>query len=203
MPIKLPKEGLCPLRNPGTESRHFRGSSAEPVFSLRCDLPASVLWPSHPRAPTSCVALDPSPAKLLDLVPPPRPESLQDAGRLPSVLLLRLIHLFGAVLAGGKVGWEEPVGQGVAVLGSLCWVNSHSPSLPTPAGEARQKAVSAGSVQGLLGVVRGWGHRASPGPPPGAPGPGGAGGCPYASCMPAAHPAGARLDPAGGLLPRP
>ena len=53
----------------------------------------------------------------------PRPESLQDADRLPSVLLLRLIHLFGAVLAGGKVGWEEPVGQGVAVLGSLCWVN--------------------------------------------------------------------------------
>nr|XP_031542527.1 neurobeachin-like protein 2 isoform X6 [Vicugna pacos] len=54
-------------------------------------------------------------------------ESLQDADRLPSTLLLRLIHLFGAVLAGGK--------------------------------ENGQKAVSAGSVQGLLGVVRGWGHR--------------------------------------------
>ncbi|XP_006065277.3 neurobeachin-like protein 2 isoform X3 [Bubalus bubalis] len=54
-------------------------------------------------------------------------ESLQDADRLPSVLLLRLIHLFGAVLAGGK--------------------------------ENGQKAVSAGSVQGLLDVVRGWGHR--------------------------------------------
>ncbi|OWK02816.1 hypothetical protein Celaphus_00010604 [Cervus elaphus hippelaphus] len=54
-------------------------------------------------------------------------ESLQDADRLPSVVLLRLIHLFGAVLAGGK--------------------------------ENGQKAVSAGSVQGLLGVVRGWGHR--------------------------------------------
>nr|XP_019839696.1 PREDICTED: neurobeachin-like protein 2 [Bos indicus] len=54
-------------------------------------------------------------------------ESLRDADRLPSVLLLRLIHLFGAVLAGGK--------------------------------ENGQKAVSAGSVQGLLDVVRGWGHR--------------------------------------------
>ncbi|XP_032314525.1 neurobeachin-like protein 2 isoform X3 [Camelus ferus] len=54
-------------------------------------------------------------------------ESLQDADHLPSTLLLRLIHLFGAVLAGGK--------------------------------ENGQKAVSAGSVQGLLGVVRGWGHR--------------------------------------------
>uniref|UniRef100_A0A8D1AC25 Neurobeachin-like protein 2 n=1 Tax=Sus scrofa TaxID=9823 RepID=A0A8D1AC25_PIG len=54
-------------------------------------------------------------------------ESLQDADRLPPVLLLRLIHLFGAVLAGGK--------------------------------ENGQKAVSAGSVQGLLGVVQAWGHR--------------------------------------------
>ncbi|XP_044610595.2 neurobeachin-like protein 2 isoform X3 [Equus asinus] len=53
-------------------------------------------------------------------------ESLQDADRLPPKLLLRLIHLFGAVLAGGK--------------------------------ENGQMAVSAGSVQGLLGVVRGWGH---------------------------------------------
>nr|XP_020023925.1 neurobeachin-like protein 2 isoform X4 [Castor canadensis] len=56
-------------------------------------------------------------------------ESLQDADHLPTVLLLRLIHLFGAVLAGGK--------------------------------ENGQMAVSAGSVQGLLGVVWGWGH----GPP--------------------------------------
>uniref|UniRef100_A0A8C3XAF6 Neurobeachin-like protein 2 n=1 Tax=Catagonus wagneri TaxID=51154 RepID=A0A8C3XAF6_9CETA len=54
-------------------------------------------------------------------------ESLQDADRLPPVLLLRLIHLFGAVLAGGK--------------------------------ENGQKAVSAGSVQGLLGVVQAWGHK--------------------------------------------
>nr|XP_019579571.1 PREDICTED: neurobeachin-like protein 2 isoform X4 [Rhinolophus sinicus] len=53
-------------------------------------------------------------------------ESLQDADRLPPTLLLRLIHLFGAVLAGGK--------------------------------ENGQTAVSAGSVQGLLGVVQGWGH---------------------------------------------
>ncbi|XP_060018110.1 neurobeachin-like protein 2 isoform X5 [Lagenorhynchus albirostris] len=53
-------------------------------------------------------------------------ESLQDADHLPPVLLLRLIHLFGAVLAGGK--------------------------------ENGQKAVSAGTVQGLLDVVRGWGH---------------------------------------------
>ncbi|XP_047388286.1 neurobeachin-like protein 2 isoform X4 [Sciurus carolinensis] len=50
-------------------------------------------------------------------------ESLQDADRLPPMLLLRLIHLFGAVLAGGK--------------------------------ENGQMAVSAGSVQGLLGVVHG------------------------------------------------
>lgn len=65
-----------------------------------------------------------SPASLLTLsCPLPHPESLQDADRLPSVVLLRLIHLFGAVLAGGKVGWKEPVGQGVAVSGSLCWVN--------------------------------------------------------------------------------
>lgn len=53
-------------------------------------------------------------------------ESLQDADRLPPTLLLRLIHLFGAVLAGGK--------------------------------ENGQTAVSAGSVQGLLGVVQGWGR---------------------------------------------
>ncbi|CAH6777630.1 neurobeachin-like protein 2 isoform X2 [Phodopus roborovskii] len=52
-------------------------------------------------------------------------ESLQDADRLPPTLLWRLVHLFGAVLAGGK--------------------------------ENGQLAVSAGSVQGLLGVVRGWG----------------------------------------------
>ncbi|XP_017521315.2 neurobeachin-like protein 2 isoform X8 [Manis javanica] len=52
-------------------------------------------------------------------------ESLQDANRLPPKLLLRLIHLFGAVLAGGK--------------------------------ENGQMAVSPGSVQGLLDVVRGWG----------------------------------------------
>ncbi|XP_037705448.1 neurobeachin-like protein 2 isoform X3 [Choloepus didactylus] len=54
-------------------------------------------------------------------------ESLQDAIHLPPVLLLRLIHLFGAILVGGK--------------------------------ENGQMAVSAGSVQGLLGVVRGWGCR--------------------------------------------
>ncbi|XP_058412923.1 neurobeachin-like protein 2 isoform X2 [Diceros bicornis minor] len=53
-------------------------------------------------------------------------ESLRDADRLPPKLLLRLIHLFGAVLAGGK--------------------------------ENGQMAVSADSVQGLLGVVRGWSH---------------------------------------------
>ncbi|XP_021027034.1 neurobeachin-like protein 2 isoform X1 [Mus caroli] len=53
-------------------------------------------------------------------------ENLQDAERLPTTLLLRLIHLFGAVLAGGKANG--------------------------------QMAVSAGSVQGLLGVVRGWGR---------------------------------------------
>ncbi|KAL2803918.1 neurobeachin-like protein 2 isoform 2 [Daubentonia madagascariensis] len=53
-------------------------------------------------------------------------ESLQDADHLPPMLLLRLIHLYGAVLAGGK--------------------------------ENGQMAVSNGSVQGLLGVVRGWGH---------------------------------------------
>ncbi|XP_028742695.1 neurobeachin-like protein 2 isoform X2 [Peromyscus leucopus] len=53
-------------------------------------------------------------------------ESLQDAGCLPPTLLLRLLHLFGAVLAGGK--------------------------------ENGQVAVSAGSVQGLLGVVRSWGR---------------------------------------------
>ncbi|XP_076985630.1 neurobeachin-like protein 2 [Tamandua tetradactyla] len=52
-------------------------------------------------------------------------DSLQEADRLPPMLLLRLIHLFGAVLVGGK--------------------------------ENGQMAVSAGSVQGLLGVVRGWG----------------------------------------------
>ncbi|XP_054549725.1 neurobeachin-like protein 2 isoform X3 [Talpa occidentalis] len=54
-------------------------------------------------------------------------ESLQDADRLPPVLLLRLIHLFGAILAGGK--------------------------------ENGQMAVSTGSVQGLLAVVRDWGRR--------------------------------------------
>ncbi|XP_060060817.1 neurobeachin-like protein 2 isoform X4 [Erinaceus europaeus] len=54
-------------------------------------------------------------------------ESLQDAERLPPAVLLRLIHVFGAVLAGGK--------------------------------ENGQRAVSAGAVQGLLGVVRGWGCR--------------------------------------------
>ncbi|XP_006893098.1 PREDICTED: LOW QUALITY PROTEIN: neurobeachin-like protein 2 [Elephantulus edwardii] len=53
-------------------------------------------------------------------------ESLQDADRLPPTLLLRLVHLFGAVLAGGK--------------------------------ENGQMAVSAGSVQGLLGVVRACGR---------------------------------------------
>ncbi|XP_070247222.1 neurobeachin-like protein 2 [Myotis yumanensis] len=53
-------------------------------------------------------------------------ESLQEAERLPPTLLLRLIHLFGAVLAGGK--------------------------------ENGQLALSAGSVQGLLGVVQGWGR---------------------------------------------
>ncbi|XP_049717632.1 neurobeachin-like protein 2 isoform X1 [Elephas maximus indicus] len=52
-------------------------------------------------------------------------ESLQDADRLPPILLLRLVHLFGAVLAGGE--------------------------------ENGQMAVSTGSVQGLLSVVRGWG----------------------------------------------
>ncbi|XP_012928018.1 neurobeachin-like protein 2 isoform X2 [Heterocephalus glaber] len=54
-------------------------------------------------------------------------DTLWDADRLPPVLLLRLIHLFGAVLAGGK--------------------------------ENGQMAVSASSVQGLLGVVRDWGRR--------------------------------------------
>ncbi|XP_073757183.1 neurobeachin-like protein 2 isoform X7 [Callorhinus ursinus] len=53
-------------------------------------------------------------------------ESLRDADGLPPMLLLCLVHLFGAVLAGGK--------------------------------ENGQMAVSAGSVQGLLGVVRGWDH---------------------------------------------
>ncbi|XP_032268482.1 neurobeachin-like protein 2 isoform X1 [Phoca vitulina] len=53
-------------------------------------------------------------------------ESLQEADGLPPMLLLCLVHLFGAVLAGGK--------------------------------ENGQMAVSAGSVQGLLGVVRGWDH---------------------------------------------
>ncbi|XP_007949943.1 neurobeachin-like protein 2 [Orycteropus afer afer] len=53
-------------------------------------------------------------------------ESLQGADHLPHTLLLHLIHLFGAVLAGGK--------------------------------ENGQMAVSTGSVQGLLGVVRGWGR---------------------------------------------
>ncbi|KAL1782504.1 neurobeachin 2 isoform X2 [Sigmodon hispidus] len=53
-------------------------------------------------------------------------ESLQDAEHLPPTLLLRIIHLFGSVLAGGK--------------------------------ENGQMAVSAGSVQGLLDVVRGWGR---------------------------------------------
>ncbi|ERE77014.1 neurobeachin-like protein 2 [Cricetulus griseus] len=57
-------------------------------------------------------------------------ESLQDADCLPPTLLLRLIHLFGAVLAGGM--------------------------------ENGQIAVSAGSVQGLLGVVRGWGRGRGP-----------------------------------------
>nr|XP_021503591.1 neurobeachin-like protein 2 isoform X3 [Meriones unguiculatus] len=51
-------------------------------------------------------------------------ESLLDAERLPPTFLSRLIHLFGAVLAGGK--------------------------------ENGQLAVSAGTVQGLLGVVRSW-----------------------------------------------
>ncbi|XP_054992464.1 neurobeachin-like protein 2 isoform X1 [Sorex araneus] len=54
-------------------------------------------------------------------------DSLHDAGRLPPALLLRLIHLFCAILAGGK--------------------------------ENGQVAVSAGSVQGLLDVVRDWGQR--------------------------------------------
>ncbi|XP_066208131.1 neurobeachin-like protein 2 isoform X1 [Saccopteryx leptura] len=53
-------------------------------------------------------------------------ESLQNANCLPPTLLLRLVHLFGAVLAGGK--------------------------------ENGQVAVSAGSVQGLLGVVQGRGR---------------------------------------------
>ncbi|XP_006868866.1 PREDICTED: neurobeachin-like protein 2 [Chrysochloris asiatica] len=53
-------------------------------------------------------------------------ESLLDADHLPPTLLLRLIHLFSAVLAGGKVNG--------------------------------QMAVSPGSVQGLLGVVRSWGR---------------------------------------------
>ncbi|KAM6169581.1 LOW QUALITY PROTEIN: neurobeachin-like protein 2 [Rhynchocyon petersi] len=53
-------------------------------------------------------------------------ESLQDADHLPPALLLSLVHLFGAVLAGGK--------------------------------ENGQKAVSTGSVQGLLGVVGGCGR---------------------------------------------
>ncbi|XP_048190361.1 LOW QUALITY PROTEIN: neurobeachin-like protein 2 [Perognathus longimembris pacificus] len=57
-------------------------------------------------------------------------ESLQVADGLPAGLLLRLIHLFGAVLAGGK--------------------------------ENGQVAVSAGSVQGLLGVVWGWGRGPAP-----------------------------------------
>lgn len=47
------------------------------------------------------------------------PESLQEADRLPPTLLLRLIHLFGAVLAGGKVGWVvscEPRGWPLSTL---------------------------------------------------------------------------------------
>ncbi|KAM4821388.1 neurobeachin-like protein 2 [Thomomys bottae] len=56
-------------------------------------------------------------------------DSLQAADRLPAMLLLWLIHLFGAVLAGGK--------------------------------ENGQLAVSAGTVQGLLGVVWGWPGRDS------------------------------------------
>ncbi|ELK10176.1 Neurobeachin-like protein 2 [Pteropus alecto] len=39
-------------------------------------------------------------------------ESLQDADRLPPVLLLRLIHLFGAVLAGGKENGQTAVSTG-------------------------------------------------------------------------------------------
>ncbi|XP_053456436.1 neurobeachin-like protein 2 isoform X1 [Nycticebus coucang] len=59
-------------------------------------------------------------------------ESLQDADHLPPMLLLHLIHLFGAVLAGGK--------------------------------KNGQMAVSSGSVQGLLGVVRVWGHESAQDP---------------------------------------
>ncbi|XP_045434738.1 neurobeachin-like protein 2 isoform X2 [Pipistrellus kuhlii] len=55
-------------------------------------------------------------------------ESLQEAERLPPTLLLRLLQLFGAVLAGGK--------------------------------ENGQLALSTGSLQGLLGVVHGWGRGA-------------------------------------------
>lgn len=78
---------------------------------------------------------------------------------MPPVLLLRLIHLFGAVLAGGKVGLEEPGGPRVAVSGSLCWVSPLPIARLCPhLQENGQKAVSAGTVQGLLDVVRGWGH---------------------------------------------
>jgi hypothetical protein len=54
------------------------------------------------------------------------------------------------------------VGQGVGVSGPCCWV-SLLPTAPLCPylQENGQMAVSAGSVQGLLGVVWGWGH----GPP--------------------------------------
>lgn len=77
---------------------------------------------------------------------------------MPPTLLLRLIHLFGAVLAGGKVGWEEPTGRGWPSQG-LCWVGpSPIACLYSHLQENGQTAVSAGSVQGLLGVVQGWGR---------------------------------------------
>lgn len=74
------------------------------------------------------------------------------------MLLLRLVHLFGAVLAGGKVSQEEPVDQRVAISGSLLVEPLDHWHLCPHLQENGQMAVSAGSVQGLLGVVRGWDH---------------------------------------------
>lgn len=67
-----------------------------------------------------CSPLTHSPTNVVTLFCSTRyPESLQDADRLPPMLLLRLIHLFGAVLAGGKVCWLVSCGPRGGPLGTL------------------------------------------------------------------------------------
>ncbi|XP_027788340.2 neurobeachin-like protein 2 isoform X2 [Marmota flaviventris] len=73
-------------------------------------------------------------------------ESLQDADHLPPKLLLRLIHLFGAVLAGGKENGQMAVSAG-SVQGLLSVVHGCSN------GPARDPRLVRLALEALVGAV--------------------------------------------------